>query len=82
MRIEKHHGHSIVCGHIYDVRELMIGSRWMSSSGSIVTITDIDTKGDGWITYEWQERGETRRHEKMSFAFQCRYCLIVDSEPV
>ncbi len=70
MRIESHKGYNIVCGHIFPVEELSVGQKWMSSSGNIVTITNID---GCWVDYSW----ETGTHCKDSFSFQCRYCLIV-----
>ena len=67
-------GHDILCGGILPVEELKVGQLWVGTSGTQVTITGID--GD-WITYEWSENGQTKTHEKESFAFQCRYCLVV-----
>ena len=77
MRIERHNGRNIVCGHIYPVSEIKLGSRWAGSSGHEVTVIKIE---NDWVTYVWRE-GEDQhkvRHEKDSFSFQCRYCLIVD----
>ena len=81
MRIEKHHGNNIVCGHIYPASELKSGQRWQSSSGHVVTIQSIVNLD--WVRYVWEENGATRHTEKDSFSFQCRYCLIVpDVEPL
>jgi len=77
MRVETHYGNRVVCGHIFAPEEIKIGSRWQASSGNTVTVT---ANNEGWITYEWIEKGETRSHEKQSFAFQCRYCLIVEED--
>ena len=70
MRIERHHGNNIVCGHIYPISEIEVGSQWQDSSGGVVTIHKIV---DDWIVYS---RYEQPKHEKDSFSFQCRYCLI------
>lgn len=74
MRIEEHHGNKIVCGHIFPRDEIKIGSRWQGSGGGIVTVESIDDLG--WVTYSWAN-GELK-NEKESFAFQCRYCLIIE----
>ena len=77
MDIEEHHGRKIVCRHIFKADEIKIGSRWQGSGGSIVEVTSVD--GLGWVEYKWNDSlGEVKVHEKESFAFQCRYCLIVD----
>lgn len=80
MRIEKHNGHKIVCGHIYPANEVKVGSQWMGSSGSKVTVTKKRKAGElTWVSYEWKNSdGTVSTHEKDSFSFQCRYCLIVD----
>jgi hypothetical protein len=77
MRIEKSKGHKIVCGHIYPVNEIVLGSKWMGSSGGIVTVIKIE---NDQVTYTWREGEDQKkvRHDKDSFSFQCRYCLIVD----
>jgi hypothetical protein len=83
MRIENHFGKNIVCGHIFPDNEVKVGSQWQSSSGSIVTVQQVDlteSGSEGWVTYNWMEQGHRRTHEKMIFAFQCRYCLIVEDE--
>lgn len=72
MRIESHKGYNIVCGHIFPVEELSVGQKWMSSSGNVVTISDIQ---DDLVYYAW----ESGSHCKDSFSFQCRYCLILET---
>jgi hypothetical protein len=71
MRIENHQGRNIVCGHIYPLSELVVGSEWQGSSGSVVTIDAIIGE---WVTYSGEHQ---QSHEKDSFSFQCRYCLII-----
>lgn len=56
---------------------IKVGSRWISSSNSIVTVVSIDNSE--WVKYEWMgSDGTVKQHEKESFAFQCRYSLIVE----
>lgn len=74
MRIETHHGRQIVCGHIFGHDEIKVGQVWQGSSGSTVVV--IERNAD-WVKYrQWD--GST--HTKEAFAFQCRYCLVVESE--
>ncbi|MCK9369266.1 hypothetical protein M0R04_04945 [Candidatus Dojkabacteria bacterium] len=86
-RIEEHFGRKIVCGKMFNYHEIIIGSKWQSSSGSIVEV--IDVKKFIWlfqdkeqieyvVFYKWQEDGKEKKHDKDSFNFQCRYCLIVE----
>lgn len=77
MRIEEHYGNKIVCGHIFKSDEIKVGQRWQGSSGSVVTIESVE---DDWVAYSWHVDGVKKVHDKLSFAFQCRYCLIVEDE--
>lgn len=75
MRVEvDSSGNRIVCGHIYPLSEIRVGSRWVGSTGGKVTVTKVDEKG--WIHYD-QTNGPP--HQKDSFSFQCRYCLILEN---
>ena len=82
MTVERHYGRDIVVGHIFPAHEVEIGSVWQSSTGNTVTVTANDGE---WITYQWAEAREVdgvmqtqiKSHEKLCFAFQCRYCLVV-----
>ena len=75
-------GHKFIIGHFFNADEIQVGSRWIGSGGGIVTVEGLNTYGSigPWIEvqYSWYEKGEKRTHEKDVFAFQCRYCLIVD----
>lgn len=77
MRIEEHHGKKIVCGHIFPISEFEPGQRWQASGGATVIITKVDVANDR-IHYAWQDAGGVNVHTKECFAFQCRYCKIVD----
>lgn len=81
METEIQNGHTIVVRHFFKPDEIEVGSRWMGSSGGIVTVEGLNQYGstDPWteVVYSWMENGEKRTHEKDCFSFQCRYCLIV-----
>lgn len=75
-------GHTAVVRHFFKAHEIQVGSRWIGSSGGIVTVEGLNTYGstDPWIevVYSWEKDGEKFTHEKDAFSFQCRYCLIVE----
>jgi hypothetical protein len=64
-------GKTIVRGHFISVREIVVGSEWMGSGGSIVT---VDAVAGEWVTYSSTTQPS---HKKLAFAFQCRYNLII-----
>lgn len=76
-------GHKVAL-HIFKAHEIQVGSRWARADGSrgYVTVEGLNTYGsiDPWIevVYSWEKDGEKFTHEKDAFAFQCRYCLIVE----
>lgn len=76
MRIELSHGTHIVCGYIFPVELIQTGQTWQGSSGSRVQITGTRTTeaGDTWVQY-MQANGVP--HEKLSGAFQSRYCMDI-----
>lgn len=90
MRIEEHYGEKIVCDHIYKHDEIKVGQRWQGSSGNVVTVEKVksilehDEDGeviDHVIHYYWYDSmGKKVTHNKLAFAFQCRYCLIIDEK--
>jgi hypothetical protein len=76
MRIEvNRYGNMILCGYILPNNKISVGTRWQGSCGHIVTVESVDGE---WIKYSWKKGDETIFHEKLIFAFQCRYCLIVE----
>lgn len=77
-RVETVHGRHLLCGGILPADAVQPGQLWCSSSGNTVKVTRI---GGDWVEYEWYEDGVRRTHEKLNFAFQCRYCLVLD-EPI
>lgn len=78
MRVELQNGRHILCGHILPLERLKVGQVWAAGSGT-VTIVGIDRD---WITYEWEEQGKKVWHQKDCFSFQCRYCLVLDSNKI
>lgn len=63
MRIEKHYGRSIVCGHIFRASNIKPGQYWQSSSGSTVLVTRVS---DGWVSY-MQHDGVPNTKEAFAF---------------
>ena len=78
MRVEKVNGRYLLCGVILKPDQVKAGQTWAAADGSNHTVT-IES-GGAWVDYSWYENGKKRLHTKMSFAFQCRYCLVLDSE--
>lgn len=75
-------GHKAVVRHFFKAHEIQVGSRWIGSSGGIVTVEGFNSYGDTdpWIevVYSWDENGVKRTNDKDVFSFQCRYCLIIE----
>jgi hypothetical protein len=71
---------------ILSVSDIHPGQKWIGSGGSIVSVCKVEEclmgtnkyeRTDYMVTYTWM-KGETQvYHEKLAFAFQCRYCLVV-----
>jgi len=61
--------------HFLKSEQIPINSKWTSTDGAgiEVTVTNTDPEGEGWVTYQWEERGKTVVHEKSAFSFQVRY---------
>lgn len=77
MRIEVVNGRKLVCGHIYPTNEIKAGQVWAAADGANRTVTVVKVDGD-WVKYEWEEKCAIVDHTKLAFAFQCRYCLVVE----
>ena len=75
-------GHKFIVGHFFKPHEIQIGSRWIGSGGGVVTVEGLNTYGstDPWVEvmYSWYQHDVKVTFEKDVFAFQCRYCLIVE----
>lgn len=59
-----------------------VGQEWRGSSGIKVTIIKTtprsNPEGEDRVEYSWETASGTQMHEKSCFAFQCRYCLVVE----
>lgn len=81
-RVETLNKRHVLCGGIVPVTFLKRGQRWASADGSDREVEIVNII-DGWVTYTWEVKdGVTESHEKLSFPFQCRYCLILDTPEV
>lgn len=81
MRIETVKGAHLLCGHILPIRRILRGQTWASADGSgrEVEVCDVNIEKD-IVEYMWWEGNQMRSHVKESFAFQCRYCLVIDKD--
>ena len=81
-------GRKAVVRHFFKPHEIKVGSRWARADGSkgYVTVDKVkvypasDHEENHWyeIYYSWEKQGQKATHHKESFAFQCRYCLIIE----
>jgi len=72
MELYRAEGVNQVIRHMFKFEEILVGSTWISSSSWRVKVTSAE---DDWITYVDHNGIE---HEKDTFSFQCRYCLVVE----
>lgn len=77
MRVEEVLGRYLLCGGIVPRERVQPGQTWAAASGGNHTVT-VDAVDDEWIDYSWIENGTRKTHTKLNFAFQCRYCLVLD----
>lgn len=76
MEIVDFRGVRIVTQHIFPASELEVGSRWISSSGAVVTLVHVEPHEEfPDVTYVTANGAS---HTKDSWAFQVRYCLILE----
>lgn len=83
MRVETlKDGTKILCHHILPKGKIKVGSKWRSGSDicRVVTIVNVD-EHSGWVEYVSADCPD-RLYAKDWFSFQCRYCLILDSDEV
>lgn len=81
MRTELVNGRWLLCGCILPIEHIKHEQTWAAASGSEHTV-QISAVRDGWVCYSWREKGQVRYHEKDSFAFQCRYCLVLPTADI
>ena len=79
MKIETKHSRHFLIQHLIRNDFILPGQLWCSADGSDREVQVVEVKDD-WVKYTWEENGEQRVHEKSCFAFQCRYCLVIDKE--
>ena len=83
-RTEILNGYTAVVGHIFKAEEIQVGSRWVRADGfnHIVTVEGLNSYGstDPWIevVYSWELEGVKYTNDRDAFAFQCRYCLVLE----
>lgn len=80
-RIETVRGRHLLCGGPIPERMIKNGQVWAAASGSGIEVK-ISAVRDGWVGYTWRENDKAQYHEKDSFSFQCRYCLVLDTPDV
>ena len=79
MRVEVVNGRNLLCGYIVPRDKVQPGQTWAAASGSdhTVTVENVDRE---WVDYSWIEAdGAKKTHTKLIGAFQCRYCLALDT---
>lgn len=81
MRTEKINGRWLLCGCILPKDKIKPGQVWAQADGTdrIVRIAGVRT---GWVCYTWADGGPLQYSEKEAFAFQCRYCLVLESPEI
>lgn len=78
MRTELANGRWLLCGHILPNEQVKVGQVWAPASGGNHTVTVVEVSAE-WVTYEGDYQA---RHEKLIFAFQCRYCLVLPTADI
>lgn len=81
VRTENVNGRWLLCGAILPGDSISNGQLWAAASGADHTVR-VSGFRDGWVGYTWEERGARKYHEKEAFAFQCRYCLVLDGPTI
>lgn len=81
MRVETIHGRHLLCGGLIADKHIKPGQTWASADGSNHTVTVSGVRGE-WVGYAWVENGVRKYHEKPAFAFQCGYCLVLDTSTI
>lgn len=77
-RVEEIRGRFLLCGGIIPSCMIKPGQVWAAADGSGLTVTVVRSDS-AWTTYQWFGGNEVKTHTKLTFAFQCRYCLCLDN---
>lgn len=74
MRFEIVNGRKLLCGHIFKLEELEVGSKWAQADGSnrVVQIRNIEED-----RVQYGDYGCDTTYEKDYFDFQRQFCLVV-----
>lgn len=67
-----------------DIDRIQPGQKWQAAGGSVVTVEKIRPISFIWennvidyaVVYSWDDNGQKKSHEKLLYAFQCRYVQI------
>jgi hypothetical protein len=78
MRVELVNGRYLLCGAILPSEKVTVGQVWAPASGGNYTISVTKREADR-VTYEGVSQPE---HSKDAFAFQCRYCLVLETNQI
>jgi hypothetical protein len=81
VRVELVHGRYLLCGGLISEEQVKPGQTWAAADGSDRTVKVDFTQGD-WVGYSWQEGSQSKHHQKLIFAFQCRYCLVLETPEI
>lgn len=80
-RVETVHGRHLLCGGVIPGEMVKHGQTWAPADSGNYTVKVAGVRGE-WVGYTWEEGGKHQYHEKLNFAFQCRYCLVLDKPEV
>jgi hypothetical protein len=73
MRVERVAGRYLLCGGVIPAEDVQVGQTWAPAAGDNYTVTVVEAGTR--VTYEGEHQA---RHTKDNFAFQCRYCLVLE----
>ena len=81
MRVEEINGRFLLCGGMIPNSSIKPGQTWAPADGSKRSIT-IESVKEDWVKYSWDQDNEYKTHQKLCFAFQCRYCLVLPTKSI
>lgn len=82
MRTELVHDRWLLCGTILPTKKITHGQVWAAADGTNRTVT-VSSVRDDWVGYNHDgDYGVHKYHEKIAFAFQCRYCLVLPTAEI
>ena len=81
MRVETVNGRYLLCGGVIPQEDVKPEQVWAPADGSNMTVTVREVE-EGFVSYDIHEGDKIRKMVKDNFAFQCRYCLVLDTPEV